>query len=49
MAVARSHVRLCGRARIRDVAFFDFKHGQAGVAPNPIEIHPILGCRCLTV
>ncbi len=30
------------------VAFFDFDHGQTGVAPNAIELHPILGFTCLT-
>jgi hypothetical protein len=30
------------------VAFFDFKHGQTGVAPNVIELHPILKFRCLS-
>lgn len=30
---------------IRGVAFFDFKHGQDGVAPNAIELHPVLGFR----
>jgi len=29
------------------VAFFDFDHGQTGVAPNAIELHLILGFRCL--
>jgi len=29
-------------------SFFDFKHGQTGVAPNAIELHPILTFRCLT-
>jgi len=48
MRVARSHVRLCARARVTGVAFFDFDHGQTGVAPNAIELHPILGFRCLT-
>jgi hypothetical protein len=24
------------------VAFFDFRHGQTGVAPNAVERHPIL-------
>jgi hypothetical protein len=24
------------------VGFFDFKHGQSGVAPNAIELHPVL-------
>jgi hypothetical protein len=28
--------------RIKGVGFFDFVHGQTGVAPNGIEIHPIL-------
>jgi hypothetical protein len=46
--VARSHVRLCGRARVTGVAFFDFDHGQTGVAPNAIELHPILRFRCLS-
>jgi hypothetical protein len=27
------------------VAFFDFKHGQTGVAPNAIELHPLLAFR----
>ena len=48
MRVARSHVRLCARARVTGVAFFDFDHGQTGVAPNAIELHPILGFTCLT-
>ncbi|HEY8777541.1 MAG TPA: hypothetical protein VIM33_13835 [Gaiellaceae bacterium] len=26
----------------------DFKHGQTGVAPNAIELHPILGFACLS-
>jgi hypothetical protein len=48
MRIARSHVRLCAKARVTGVAFFDFDHGQTGVAPNAIELHPILGFRCLT-
>jgi hypothetical protein len=48
MRAARNHVRLCARARVTGVAFFDFDHGQTGVAPNAIELHPILGFRCLT-
>jgi hypothetical protein len=47
MRVARSHVRLCPRARVTGVAFFDFDHGQTGVAPNAIELHPILDFDCL--
>jgi hypothetical protein len=41
---------LHGRATITGVAFFDVIHGQRGVAPNGIELHPVLsfkasGCR----
>ena len=35
-------------ARVTGVAFFDFDHGQTGVAPNPIELHPILHSDCLS-
>jgi hypothetical protein len=48
MASARARVRLCSRANVTGVAFFDFYHGQTGVAPNAIELHPILAFRCLT-
>jgi hypothetical protein len=27
--------------------FWDYFHGQTGVAPNAIELHPILGFACL--
>jgi hypothetical protein len=27
---------------VTGVAFFDTQHGQEGVAPNAIELHPIL-------
>jgi len=43
MRDARKKLRLCSHARMVGVAFFDFKHGQTGVAPNAIELHPILG------
>jgi len=46
MAQARQRVRLCAKAVVTGVAFFDFKHGQTGVAPNAIELHPILAFRC---
>ena len=29
--------------QLTGVGFFDFQHGQTGVAPNGIELHPILG------
>jgi hypothetical protein len=35
------------RPRSRESLFFDFFHGQDGVAPNAIELHPILSFRCL--
>jgi len=47
IASARARVRLCARARVTGIAFFDFDHGQTGVARNAIELHPILGFRCL--
>jgi hypothetical protein len=28
--------------RVSGVGFFDFEHGQTGVAPNAIELHPVL-------
>jgi hypothetical protein len=30
---------------ITGVGFFDFEHGQSGVAPNAIELHPVLDVR----
>jgi hypothetical protein len=33
---------LTGTATIGGVAFFDVIHGQRGVAPNGIELHPAL-------
>jgi hypothetical protein len=48
MRAARSKVRICSRARIVGVAFWDYFHGQTGVAPNAIELHPILGFDCLS-
>ena len=33
---------LTGTATFVGVAFFDFKHGQTGVAPNAIELHPVI-------
>lgn len=36
---------LHGTATIDGVGFFDFIHGQTGVAPNGIELHPVLRFR----
>jgi hypothetical protein len=47
MTAARSAAVICSRARVTGVAFFDFLHGQTGVAPNGIELHPVLGFSCL--
>ena len=47
MGLARSKVRVCAKAVLTGVAFFDFPHGQTGVARNAIELHPLLGFRCL--
>lgn len=47
MARAHKVARVCDRARITGVAFFDTDHGQFGVAPNAIELHPVLRFRCL--
>jgi hypothetical protein len=35
-------VPLSGTAQIIGLGFFDFLHGQTGVAPNAIELHPVL-------
>jgi hypothetical protein len=34
--------KLKGSATIRGIGFFDFFHNQTGVAPNEIELHPVL-------
>ena len=33
---------LSGSATVTGVGFFDIPHGQTGVAPNAIELHPVL-------
>jgi hypothetical protein len=48
MAAARRAARVCARARVVGVAFFDFFHGQTGLARNGIELHPVLGFACLS-
>jgi len=44
-ASSSSFTRLRGTATITGVGFFDVKHGQRGIAPNAIELHPILRFR----
>jgi hypothetical protein len=48
MVLARQAVRVCEKARITGVAFFDTEPDQPGFAPNGIELHPIYGFRCLS-
>ena len=48
MKDARAAVKRCANAQLTGVAFFDFFHHQTGVAPNEIELHPLLAFRCLT-
>jgi hypothetical protein len=37
-----------GTATITGVGFFDFDHGETGVARNAIELHPVLAFRRAT-
>jgi hypothetical protein len=39
---------ISGTALVVGVGFFDFLHGQTGVAPNGIELHPLLGFMLLS-
>ena len=36
---------LRGRVQLVGVGFWDEQHGQTGVAPNAIELHPVLSIR----
>ena len=38
-----SWLKLAGTVTITGVGFWDEKHGQTGIAPNGIELHPVLG------
>jgi hypothetical protein len=38
-----SYQRTQRAIRVRGIGFFDRLHGQTGVAPNGIELHPVLG------
>jgi hypothetical protein len=33
---------------VTGAAFFGYDHGQTGIAPNAIGLHPILCFRCLS-
>jgi hypothetical protein len=41
-AAGESFEPLSGTATVTAVGFFDTVHGQTGVAPNGIELHPVL-------
>jgi hypothetical protein len=41
-APRNSFAPLTGLVTITGVGFWDFEHGQRGVAPNAIELHPVL-------
>lgn len=48
MQTAKAAVTVCATAEVIGVAFFDFFHHQTGVAPNEIELHPIIKFICLS-
>ena len=41
-AMAPALIPLSESVTIRGLGFFDFAHGQDGVAPNAIELHPVI-------
>ena len=41
-------MQVCSKAEVMGVTFFDFFHHQTGMAPNEIELHPILAFKRLT-
>ena len=47
MKNARAAAKVCTHAQLTGVAFFDFFHHQTGVAPNEIELHPLLAFKCV--
>ena len=42
-AVAPALIPASESVTVRGLGFFDFAHGQDGVAPNAIELHPVIG------
>ena len=42
---ASSWSKLAGSVTITGVGFWDAKHGQTGIAPNGIELHPVLSIK----
>jgi hypothetical protein len=41
-AVAPALTRVAESVTLQGLGFFDFAHGQDGVAPNAIELHPVI-------
>ena len=39
--------KVCKKARVTGVAFFDYQYRVRGEAQNAIELHPVLGFDCL--
>jgi hypothetical protein len=39
---------LDGRATVTGVGFWDFDHNQTGVAPNAVELHPLVGFKAIS-
>ena len=41
--VGKRYRKTAVEVTVMGVGFFDFPHGQKGMAPNAIELHPVLG------
>lgn len=44
-AATRAWTYVNRAATVTGVRFFDFPHGQSGVAANAVELHPLFGLR----
>lgn len=45
--VGKSFKKVNIAVQLTGVVFFDFKHGQRGLAPNAVELHPVLNIKFL--
>lgn len=48
MKNSRAVARVCTRARVTGVAFWDYQYWLRGAARNAIELHPMLDFACLS-
>jgi hypothetical protein len=48
MKNSRAVARVCAKARVTGVAFWDYQYWLRGAARNAIELHPVLDFACLT-